>query len=343
MRHEPGFNAAIGLGLVAAVAVTIASPALAADPAAVQIAEQDAAEGVLTDQIPPIAGPKRVVAVAGFDSGVSQSSVNSSWDVSAGLRSMLITALTESGRFIVAERSQIQAVLAEQEMKASGAVNPQTGPEVGQVIGVNGYVVGSVISFGSQDKGGGLSLGASGGIVGSLFGGAVSQQSASGDVTIDVRYVDATTSEVLETHRVSEPVKSSSWDISAGYKGISLGTNQFYKTPLGEASRRAITKAVQFIARSAQEQSWSGIVVDYDGQTIYINAGSDNGLKAGDKFLIERIAKKFTDPVTGQVLSVRKMRLGIVTLTDVEAKLSYGSFAPTDVNAPVRGDLVVMQ
>lgn len=347
-------------GAAATLAVLVSligSPALADppfQPAAVQVAqaqsndgvitEPPAAPGVLTEQVAAVSGPKRVVAVARFDAVGSFTAVYGNWDVGGGLEAMLITALLESKRFIVVERAQIQPILAEQQMKASGVTSPTTGPGVGNLTGVHAFIVGSVTEFGVNDSGGGMSLGAggSGGLLGGIVGG-VSQQSQSGKVTIDVRYVNATTSQIMQTVTISEEIDNSSWDISAGYKGVSMGTNQFYKTPLGEATRRAITRAVQQLAVEAGKVPWSGLVVDYDGAELYINSGASSGLKVGDKMIIDRIAKTLTDPATGEVLSIKKQRLGTVTLTSVEDRISSGKFAPTDLLKPERGDLVAMQ
>ncbi|TDQ82911.1 curli biogenesis system outer membrane secretion channel CsgG [Dongia mobilis] len=305
------------------------------------ITEPPAAPGVLTGSVAEISGPKRVVAVARFDAAGSFTAVYGNWDVGGGLEAMLITALLESKRFIVVERAQIQPILAEQQMKASGVTSPTTGPGVGNITGVHAFIIGSVTSFGVDESGGGFSLGAggSGGLLGGVVGG-LSQQSQSGKVTIDVRYVNATTSQIMQTVTISEEIENTSWDLSAGYKGMSIGTNQFYKTPLGEATRRAITRAVQQLATEVGKVPWSGLVVDYDGAELYVNAGKSSGLKVGDRMKIEQIAKTLTDPATGEVLSVKKQTLGMVTLTSVEERISSGKFAPTDLIKPQRGDLV---
>ncbi len=94
---------------------------------------------------------------------------------------------------------------------------------------------------------------------------------------------------------IIEEIESSSGSLNAGYKGVSLGTNRFYSTPLGEATRRAITRALQQLANEMNDVPWSGLVVDYDGTELYINAGKNSGTKAGDKLLIERIGKTLTD------------------------------------------------
>ena len=308
------------------------------------ITQMPAEPGVLTGKVPTVKGPKRVVAVARFDAVGSFTAVYGNWDVGGGLEAMLITALMESGRFIVVERAHIQPILAEQQMKQSGLVNPTTGPAAGNITGVHAFIIGSVTSFGANDKGGGVSLGAggSGGVLGGVVGG-LSQQSQSGKVTIEMRYVNATTSQIMDTVTISEEIESSSWSLNAGYKGVSLGTNKFYNTPLGEATRRAITRAVQQLATELNGVPWSGLVVDFDGTELYINAGKSSGIKAGDKLLIERIAKTLTDPATGEVLKITKQKVGLVTLTSVEERISSGSFKPLDITQPQRGDLVSLQ
>jgi len=339
----------LGLRRCAAVLAVAASCCLADFTAADStsndgvITQMPAAPGVLTDKVPAVKGPKRVVAVARFDAVGSFTSVYGNWDVGGGLESMLITALMESGRFIVVERAQIQPILAEQQMKQQGLVNPTTGPATGNITGVHAFIIGSVTEFGAADKGGGFSLGAggSGGVLGGVMGG-LSQQSQSGKVTIEVRYVNATTTQIMDTVTISEDIESSSWSVNAGYKGVSLGTNKFYNTPLGEATRRCITRAVQQLASELNNVPWTGLVVDYDGTDLYINAGSSSGMKAGDKLVIERIAKTLTDPATGEVLKIQKQKIGLITLTSVDEKISSGSFQPLDISKPQRGDLVSM-
>jgi curli biogenesis system outer membrane secretion channel CsgG len=65
------------------------------------ITQMPAEPGVLTGKVPAVKGPKRVVAVARFDAVGSFTAVYGNWDVGGGLEAMLITALMESGRFIV--------------------------------------------------------------------------------------------------------------------------------------------------------------------------------------------------------------------------------------------------
>ncbi len=306
-------------------------------------AQPQAAPGaILTGSIPSIKGPKRTVAVGKVDAIGAFTAHYGEWDIGGGLAAMLVSALKESDQFIVMERANISQLLAEQEMAASGVTKPGTGPELGKLAGIQFLIYGAVTEFGAEDEGGGISLGVSGGGIGNLLSGALSQQSASGSVAMDVRVVDTSTGEIVETYQVKEPISSSGFDISAGYQGISLGTNEFYKTPLGEASRRMVTKAVRLVAETAAQTAWTGRIVDFDGRDAYINAGVSSGIQAGDRFMVERVVKRFTDPTTGELLGVRKHEIGVVQVTGVEEKLAYGPFLPLGTKPPRRGDLVVV-
>lgn len=319
---------------------TLNSPAKA--PPAKSPEEGGGPGKILTAAIPKISGPKRTIAVGKFGAIGAFTAKYGNWDIGGGLSAMMTTALVESRRFIVVERANLQQVLSEKELMAAGLTSPGTGPGAGKLTGVQLLVYGSVTEFGVDDEGGGVSLGFSGGGLGSLFSSALSQQSTSGTVAIDIRLVDSTSGQILETHRLKDEVNASGWDLSVGYQGISLGTNQFYKTPLGQAVRNVITRAVQRIAVQAQKTSWTGQVVDFDGKEVYINAGTRSGLNVGDKFMIERVIKRLTDPTTNEVLSLRKKELGIVQISGVEKKISYGPFMPLGVEPPKRGDFVAI-
>ncbi|WP_169569424.1 CsgG/HfaB family protein [Sneathiella limimaris] len=297
---------------------------------------------ILTDNVPDVLGPKRVVSVGKFDAIGAFQQQYGDWDIGGGISAMMTTALVESKRFIVVERANINQVLSEQQMKGQGVTNASTGPDLGQVTGANFLIYGSVTEFGAADSGGGMSFGLSGGSsLTNALGLGVSRQSTSGKVAMDIRLVNATTSQVEEVYTVSEQIDNSAWDFSVGYKDINIGTNSFLKTPLGEATRRCITKAVQQIAAKANQVAWTGQIVDFDAGEAFINAGGNSGLKQNDKFTIERITKKLTDPQTGEVLMLRKKQLGVVVLTEVLPKISIGTFSPLDVDTPQRGDLVV--
>ena len=299
---------------------------------------QEAGSHILSAPVATIPGPKRTIAVGEIDATGIAAPAGTSWSVGSGVSAMLLTALQESDRFIVVERGALTHVLNEQQMAANHVSAGTDAPQPGAIIPAQYIVVGSVTEFGTSDKGSGVSVGG----VGGLLSGALSLSSSKGSVAIDLRIVDMRTSAQVAAFTVKKEISSTSVGISGGYKNISLGGNQFWSTPIGEATRAAINEAVGKIAGAVAAGSWEGAVVEADGDALYINGGAEIGLKNGDRLTITRISKTFTDPATGQVLAQRKIVLGTVELTNVEAKLASGHYVATDqVNTPVRGDLVV--
>ena len=85
------------------------------------------------------------VAVMNFEN-------NSTWhwwgdNLGYAAQDVLTTALFESGQFSVIERAQIDAVLAEQNLGASGRVTGATAAQVGQLLGVQLILTGSITQF----------------------------------------------------------------------------------------------------------------------------------------------------------------------------------------------------
>jgi hypothetical protein len=146
---------------------------------------------------------------------------------------------------------------------------------------------------------------------------------------------------VVQTVKVKEPISKRSFNVSLDYQSMNMGGDQFNNTPLGEAARKAIDKAVAEIIAAAAREPWHGLLVAYDGSEAVINAGRNAGIKPGDHFNVERVAQKLTDPATGEVLSVRRRAVGTLDVKSVEDRVSFASFTTADGNQPVRGDLVI--
>jgi len=290
-------------------------------------------------QLVVLRGPKRTVSVGKFSTTGAFSSKYGSWDIGGGLQAMLTKALYDSNRFVVVERANLTDVLTEQQLKASGVSNRETGPKFNKVIGAQFIVYAAVTEFGYRDSGGGISAGL---VTNNFFNGAISSQSSQGAIALDIRVVDTTTGQVVRSHTVRETIEASGFDASIGYRGVSFGGNKFQKSPLGQVARLAINRSVQLISRDLQDTQWKGNVVDVDNNEIYINAGHNAGVKVGDRFNIERVTKQFTDPVTGEILGTRKKILGSIKITGVDAKLAFGAYTPSNRSIkPRRSDIVV--
>ena len=90
-----------------------------------------------------LVGERMSVAVLPF---VNNSSNSGLGDI---ILDKMITALFNKGRFKVIERTQLEKVLEEQKLGASGLIDASTAAEFGRGLGVDAIIVGSVASAGA--------------------------------------------------------------------------------------------------------------------------------------------------------------------------------------------------
>jgi curli biogenesis system outer membrane secretion channel CsgG len=290
-------------------------------------------------ELPPIMGPKHTIAVGKIEAVPGFSGAYTAAAAGPGVAAMLSTALDHSGRFIVAEREDLSEVLSEQELSANRVSQGSAGPKAGTVIPAQYLIVGAVTELSAGDKGSNLGLGI-GGLPHGLFGG-LSLSGQTGRVAMDLRLVNTRTGQVEDSFSIKKELTSRGIGITGGYKAISIGGDQFWSTPLGEAMRGALDDAVTRIAADVAKDGWDALVAQVSGDTIYINAGAEAGLKVGDHLVVERVSGALTDPATGRVLAVQKDQLAKIEVTAVEAKFATGTFVRTSASEPQRGDSVV--
>lgn len=271
-------------------------------------------------------GPKKRVAVLDFDVGVKAPQ-----NLGTGMTEMLITALQETGRFIVLERRAVEDILKEQRLGMSGAVRAGTEARVGDLLGAQVLVKGVITEFEEKSTGGGLGIqiGGKGGLVVGM---------TTGHVAMDIRMFDAGTGVILESHRSEATVTEAAIGVVYGGLTIDLGAAGFQKTPLGKAVRKAIDDSVAFITRKMEAVPWQGRVVSVDGGRIYINAGYALGLRVGDFLEIHRRGQELIDPETGLTLGFELTRAGLGVVEDVQEKFSVARAVAGSAGS--KGDVV---
>ncbi len=300
---------------------------------------------ILEAPVQSVLGPKRTLAVGKFTTIGSLAAKYGEWDLGGGFAAMLTTALVETGDFIVLERAELDKIMTELQMAGEGVSAEGSGPDLGQLYGAQFLVFGAVTKFGTDFSGGGMSMGAHSlgqcpHMQGSVSGAI---EKAKGAIGMDIRIVDTTTGAVVSSLQIEEPIFKIGKDFSAEYGKFSIGGNKFMRTPVGDAARKAITHIVMHIADAAGEQQWVGRVVDVESMNVIINAGNKAGIEVGSRFVVDRVNKRFTDPVTGRLLGVRKETLGLMEVELLEDELAFGTFQPMSDILPKRGDLVVLQ
>jgi curli biogenesis system outer membrane secretion channel CsgG len=287
---------------------------------------------------------KKCVAVLDFDYGTVQSYVSSIYgsnqDVGKGITDMLVEKLVKDGKYSVIERKALDKILAEQNFSNSDRANPATAQKIGQILGVDAIIMGSITKFGRDDKS--KSIGG-GGFAPRGFGiGGIKKNEAKAVCAISARLVDTTTGEILAAVTGEGESKRSGTSLigagggggGAGIGGFDTHASNFGQTLLGEAVTQAVgevgtqldTASTSLPTRKVEV---SGVVADVSGNTLIINVGSKTGLKVGDKLEISHAGRQIKDPTTGKVLKTLTTKIGEGTVTEIDADSATLSFSGT--------------
>jgi curli biogenesis system outer membrane secretion channel CsgG len=232
------------------------------------------------------------------------------------LTEILTTALMNTGRFVVLERQQMQAVIAEQDLNAAGRVNKETGAAQGHIIGAQAMITGDITGYSyTQQSLGGVALNV-------IRNTKVSASRVSASVIVDLRLIDAATGEVLASAKGNGSASSTGMagDLTKGDQQISA--SGAWSTPLGQASRAAITKVVQTLVAGMPEPRWSAKVVEVRDGVVYLNAGTDGGVSPGQVLEVYEVQQPLIDPDTGRNLGAPDKLLGEIRIETVQAGFS---------------------
>jgi curli biogenesis system outer membrane secretion channel CsgG len=249
-------------------------------------------------------GAKPRIAVMGFEN-------NSTWawwgdNLGQAAADELVTQLLKDGRFTVLERSQLNAVLAEQNLGASGAVNSATAAKIGKILGVQFILTGSITQF-SVERTSARVRG-----IGATYSNAESK--------LDIRLVSTETAEIL----VAAEGQGNKRMGGGSFRGVAA-ERTFDQGAAQEALRPAIEQVVARIsaqagtlqsAMPAAPAAPAGQVVGVKGNLYYINRGQGAGVKVGQRFEVERVIDEIKD-ADGRVLDRVTGKVGVLEVTQV--------------------------
>jgi len=298
------------------------------------------------DKLPKYTGPKKRIAVTeievkvgasdgGSSAGSGTGSLMPPTDFGQGLTEMLMTALNKSNRFVLLERTDkgLQDMMKEQTQPG---VTDATRIQPNNFMGAEVLIRGAVTEFSSEEKktdAGGL-----------LSGIGVSQTNNSSTVGLDLRIYDISTGEILDSEKAEGHVSSRGVDLSFSNNAYNFGSNSFQSSSLGKATRQAIDKAVLIICNKLDKRPWQARIAEVvddeaDKKQLYLNVGSQAGIKVGDEFEVFHPGKTIMDPDhPGRVLATTKgRRIGRCKVSSVEPSVSIAApiegegFAPKDV------------
>ncbi len=251
------------------------------------------------------------------------------------LRLMLESELFATGRFVIVERGELSAVLAEQNLQASGrAAKAGAAAQTGAVRSARYLASGAITeaSANTAGDGGGIN------IKGIRLGGSSTKAS----MVVVVKLIDTTTGEVVASERVRGEAGKSALRVGYSGRGFSGDLGSFAKTPLGEAAQDCINAAVKFIANAMADFEIAGAVVTVSGDQVVVNLGETHGMKEGQRLGVRKDGEVLTDPTTGEVLDrIEGEITGTLEVTRVREKIAYCKLV--DGTMPDRGDTVVIR
>lgn len=184
------------------------------------------------------AGDRPVLAVTEFDnqSGAGWWRGGVGWE----LAGMLTNELAATGQFRMVERSQLEAVLSEQNLAASGRVQGGTGAKIGKLVGADYLVTGTVTSYEERTRGTG------GGI--SFKGISLGGKSERAYLAVDLRVIDATTGEIAFVRTIEGEAKGGGMSVGLYRGGFGGNLASENKTPAGKAIRASLVLITDYLS-----------------------------------------------------------------------------------------------
>lgn len=238
---------------------------------------------------------------------------NSSWSywgprLGQAAADQLADQLIRSDQFSVLERERLRAVMAEQQLGQSGAVSAATAARIGELLGVQVILTGSVNQFSIDETGGGI--------------GGISVSYKEAESVLDVRAIDTTTGEVLLTAEGSGKKRFG----GASAEGVDFRRD--YDAGLAqEALRPAVEKAVEnLIAQSSALEGLApavagGEIVGVSEDAYYMDRGENYGVEVGQTFDVYRVVDEIRDS-DGNLLDTVTEKVGVVEVTRVLSQSS---------------------
>ena len=262
--------------------------------------------------IPAPIGPKKAVAVRAFDNKTNWSG---QINLGEGMSEQLITALMDTGCFLVVEREHLRDVLNEQDFQVSGrAARGTQVAQIGSVLSPQIEIKGAVTEFTMDTSTENTGMAIRGFSIGG--GGATAR------VAVDIRIYDTTTGQILASQTCADEAEISEVGFAFHSRDFSFGHAESQKSPLGLATRRAINRAVQFIIQQLNLIPWEGRIVSVKDTYFYINCGKNSGIHVGDQFNVYSKGEDIIDEYTGENLGSEKSLVGRLEVVSVDEKFS---------------------
>jgi curli biogenesis system outer membrane secretion channel CsgG len=295
------------------------------------------------------------VAVLDFDYGTVRTAAagifGTDVDVGKGIADLMVEQFVKNGVYSVIERKAIDKILAEQNLANSDRANSSSAAKIGQILGVDVIIMGSVTQFGRDDKNVNVGGSAISRQLGGFGIGGVGKKDAKAVVGISARMINTSTAEILAAATGKGESKRGGVSLlgAGGGSGTSVGgatnmsSSNFAQTIIGEATMQAVAESAKQLEASAsavpvRKVAVDGLVADVSGSTLILNVGTKGGVKVGDRLDIRRKDREIRDPATGKVIRTMESQVGEIVITEADEGSSVGKFSGS--GTPKTGDAV---
>ncbi len=245
------------------------------------------------------------------------------------------TGLVQSGRVTVVERAQLDRVIGnlstEKESDTSRFFDQGTTAEIGKFVGAQAVLVGAITQFEPDVSGGDAGLDVA-------WLGGVKYHQDKAIVGVELRLVDQLTGKVLTAASGQAEVQTQEAGMQLGYANVQMGAGAWARTPIGTATRRASEQAIATLVGGLVSIPWEAGVIDAKGpDKVFVDAGGELGVKAGDRFQVVHRGDAITGP-DGAVLGYDETVGGEVEIVSIQPKVSIGKVLSGE--PPKAGDRV---
>ena len=206
----------------------------------------------------------------------------------------MIGVLIKSGQYQVVERSRLTEVLDELGIQDTGLISGDTAIQFGEMTGAQ-YTLTSRLLDARIDV-----------VDKYLFKAKVAK------VKFDIRLIDNKTG-IIMTSETIEGSKTAPMDVPfVGTAGIS------------EAVNDATKNLIKYLD---EKYPLSGNVAHVTDSQVYLDLGSENGVRVGEKFIVYREGAPIINPMTHELMAVEENKVGLVKIVEVKPNYAVAEYA----------------
>ena len=161
--------------------------------------------------------------------------------VASELQEMLASELVSTRKFQVLERKELNVVLSEQDLSASGRVSKSTLVKMRKIKGAKYLIAGTVSAFEKTSAKGGKVR---------FKGISVGGKKEKTYIAVDVKVIDSETGEIFDARTIEATIKAKAIGAGLNVRNFSIAGAQAKKTPTGKAIRACLIYISEYLVCS---------------------------------------------------------------------------------------------